>query len=374
MATSTRISPNRYDGRAAKIRLIVMHTMEAPEGANTAENIAAYFAKKTTKASAHICGDNNSTVRCVDDNDTAWAAPGANADGLQYELAGYARQTAAEWADAYSVAALELAAQQCAEWAKRYGIPIRHLTPAELKAGHAGFVSHDDVSKAFRKSSHWDPGPNFPWQAFLARVAALAGGVLPVSNPTPPPTPSTTIRQGSTGALVSRLQAFLGVPADGVFGPQTHAATVAYQRGVGLTADGIVGPLTWAKVNAGVRPGSAAQSPRDAAQSSATQRAVRATVDGFWGDDTDMRVNLVRSALNGQFPGGNGKGGVQGVRDAQWTVGADADGVWGPKSAAALKATVARLQAAWGTGADGVWGPNTERAYVTARARNYKTW
>jgi hypothetical protein len=53
--------------------------MEAPEGPQTAENIAAYFAKTSTKASAHVCVDNDSEVRCVSDADTAWAAPRANA-------------------------------------------------------------------------------------------------------------------------------------------------------------------------------------------------------------------------------------------------------------------------------------------------------
>ena len=32
---------------------------------------------------------------------------------------------------------------------------------------------------------------------------------------------------------------------DGVFGPQTYRAVVAYQRSVGLAADGIIGCNTW---------------------------------------------------------------------------------------------------------------------------------
>jgi len=278
------------------------------------------------------------------------------------ELAGYAKQTAAEWADPYSTAMLERAAQQCAEWVRKYGIPIRHLTVAELKAGRMGFVAHDDVSKAFKRSTHWDPGPNFPWASFLARVAALVSGAVPVVNPVPAPTPSTVIRKGSTGSLVSRVQTFLGITADGIFGPATHAAVVAYQRALGLTVDGIVGAQTWEAINAGRR---AADGPstRSTTQSRATQAAVHATQDGYWGDDTDNGVNIVRAALNGQRD-----------RQAQVTVGAPPDGIWGPKSQAALVATVKKLQAAWGVTADGVWGPKTEAAYQAARARNYKTW
>lgn len=358
----TIASPNKYAGRASAVEVIVIHTMEAAEGAATAEQIAAYFAKTSTRASAHICADSDSLVRCVADSDTAWAAPGANANGLQLELAGYAKQTAAEWADAYSTAMLELAAQQCAEWVRKYGIPIRHLTVAELAAGRMGFVAHDDVSKAFKRSTHWDPGPNFPWAGFLARVSELVSGAVPVVNPVPAPTPSTVIRKGSTGSLVSRVQAFLGITADGIFGAQTDTAVRAYQAALGLTVDGIVGAQTWEAINAG-RRASAGPSTRDAAQSRATQAAVHATQDGYWGDDTDNGVNIVRAALNGQKD-----------RQAQVTVGATPGGAWGPKSQAALVATVRKLQAAWGVTADGVWGPKTEAAYQAARTRNYKTW
>lgn len=113
---------------------------------------------------------------------------------------------------------------------------------------------------------------------------------------------------------------------------------------------------------------------RSATVSKATQNAVQAAPDGYWGDDTDMRVNLVRAAINRRFPGGDNKGGKQGVADAQWTVGANPDGIWGPDSQAALAATVKRLQSAWGAQPDGAWGPATEAAYLRARGANYKTW
>jgi peptidoglycan hydrolase-like protein with peptidoglycan-binding domain len=37
---------------------------------------------------------------------------------------------------------------------------------------------------------------------------------------------------------------------DGVFGPSTKAAVMAYQRGNGLAADGIVGCGTWRRLTA----------------------------------------------------------------------------------------------------------------------------
>lgn len=104
-----------------------------------------------------------------------------------------------------------------------------------------------------------NPGVN-PDRLFIGQVICI-----PTSGPTPPPTPGLcpTLRQGSRGADVVRLQQLLlghgfnpGV-IDGIFGPNTHAAVVAFQRSRGLVQDGIVGVNTWTAlgVNCGTGPG-----------------------------------------------------------------------------------------------------------------------
>jgi peptidoglycan hydrolase-like protein with peptidoglycan-binding domain len=45
---------------------------------------------------------------------------------------------------------------------------------------------------------------------------------------------------------IRSLQRLLGCEVDGLYGPETHAALVAFQRSAGLKPDGIAGPLTWA--------------------------------------------------------------------------------------------------------------------------------
>lgn len=60
-----------------------------------------------------------------------------------------------------------------------------------------------------------------------------------------------TIGPGATGSVVRRAQRALrrtpnlDLVVDGIFGPKTEAAVIAFQQGAGLVADGIVGPLTW---------------------------------------------------------------------------------------------------------------------------------
>ncbi|HUZ85268.1 MAG TPA: peptidoglycan-binding protein, partial [Gaiellales bacterium] len=68
-----------------------------------------------------------------------------------------------------------------------------------------------------------------------------------------------TIRPGSVGAGVVRLQRLLGLAPDGRFGPSTEAAVRRFQRADGLAVDGVVGPRTWSALVAqdSGRPGQA---------------------------------------------------------------------------------------------------------------------
>jgi Transglycosylase-like domain/Putative peptidoglycan binding domain len=52
------------------------------------------------------------------------------------------------------------------------------------------------------------------------------------------------VKRGDRGQAVRSVQRALGIPADGVFGPQTQRAVRQFQRRKGLVVDGIVGPQT----------------------------------------------------------------------------------------------------------------------------------
>jgi putative chitinase len=84
-------------------------------------------------------------------------------------------------------------------------------------------------------------------QTRYARAMAALGGKIDTSAPVTAAV-SETLRRGSKGDAVKRMQAKLGLTADGDFGPGTEAALKKWQAENGLTADGVVGPKTLAKL------------------------------------------------------------------------------------------------------------------------------
>lgn len=179
-----------YVGRQKAIRLMVIHCTVSPEMGTGAEQTAHYFQTIDRKASAHRVCDNNSTVLCVRDEDTAFGAAGANADGIHLELVGQPDQTTVQWLDPYSRAELIQAAPTIREWSAEWGVPLRWLSVAEVADGHTrGLCTHNDVSLAFPDVStgHWDPGPNFP-KAEALRIWAPDAPPSPMPPPAQEPT------------------------------------------------------------------------------------------------------------------------------------------------------------------------------------------
>jgi Transglycosylase-like domain/Putative peptidoglycan binding domain len=88
--------------------------------------------------------------------------------------------------------------------------------------------------------------------AVLGLSLALAGGAMAESTA---PSASKAIAPGVDVAAVQRA---LGIPADGIVGPQTRRAIRQFQRANGLTVDGVVGPQTLAAL--GLSAGTARKS------------------------------------------------------------------------------------------------------------------
>lgn len=289
--TTTNLTTQYQSGRPGGITLIGIHTMECDEDDNVANAVANYF--KTVEASAHWCVDNAHRVRVVYDEDTAWTMPPTNGYSLNVEMAGYAAQTPAEWKDTYSQSTLDNAALCVAEWCKKYDIPIRRLTDDQIRSQAKGLAGHVDVNRVFADSTHYDPGPDFPWDGFLERVTvhfnALGGSTAPV-KPVSAKKPDCTA-----------FQRALRCPADNVWGPETDKYATAL---ISATTYGGV------KFPSGVE---------------FTQGIVGTIKDGDWGPTS--RLLLARTTVM--------------VQRALKTMGFDpkgTDGIWGPDTNAAYSA------------------------------------
>jgi hypothetical protein len=183
MAIATWVGyPRGYTtGRNRPVQYVVIHYTAGSEGPTSAEAGAAYDKTRTDGTSTHCFADSNSVVREVPDTDRAHHARfHGNEIGLGLELCGTA-QTRAQWLDAASLPTLRLGAKQTAEWCRDHGLPVRRLSVAQTRAAYYaapgyrpfGIVGHVDCTEAYPEDSgtHTDPGPEFPWDVFLAMVA-----------------------------------------------------------------------------------------------------------------------------------------------------------------------------------------------------------
>lgn len=181
----TFVRPRGYStGRSGQsATYCVIHTTEGSAHSRSAEDGAAYDARRTDDVSTHFFVDSNSVVQCVLTKDTAWTARAANSRGVQFELCGRASTT--DWLDnGYYEAMLNQAAQVVAKVCRKYGMPARWLTDAELRKGNVkGLTTHAQVTRVLG-GTHTDPGPHFPFSWFASKVNSIL-------NPPTPAKPAT---------------------------------------------------------------------------------------------------------------------------------------------------------------------------------------
>jgi peptidoglycan hydrolase-like protein with peptidoglycan-binding domain len=173
---------------------------------------------------------------------------------------------------------------------------------------------------------------------------ADANGTLPTSASPSNEPPTTTEHQiqlttGAQGRQVRLLQAALGIPADGVYGPQTEAAVRQFQASRGLTVDNIVGPQTSAAL--------ASHAPATVSEATvARELAANGSSSEATGTPTRrFAVDTTPAAPTSGSP----------VARLQQALDLTTDGDFGPQTEQAIR----RLQARHGLTVDGVVGPAT---------------
>lgn len=95
--------------------------------------------------------------------------------GLSMELAQSDKQ------EAFAAATIDRAAMQAALWCQTYNISPVHLGTTDQRGASpasTGIVGHDELENG-RKLGKSDPGAQFPWPAFMAKVSYYMGGQVP---------------------------------------------------------------------------------------------------------------------------------------------------------------------------------------------------
>lgn len=166
-AVQDRLSPNRSSRGSAKVRAVVIHTTEG-----SFLGSLGWMLSPRSQVSAHYLVGAGSdaapgkpwtpVVRLVPEDEKSWTARSANPTTINYELAGYARRSRADWLTRDRLQ-LETTAALVASDVLEYGIPI--------KLGYPGILGHVHLKDYGFPNDHTDPGLGFPWDVFLAMVS-----------------------------------------------------------------------------------------------------------------------------------------------------------------------------------------------------------
>jgi len=153
------------------------------------------------------------------------------------------------------------------------------------------------------------------------------------------------VARGSSGEVVKEVQQALGVPVDGLFGPQTEAAVRKFQTEQGLPVDGVVGPRTWVKLLPPAPSSSSSSSSASAAEkvekssASPAEKVEKKEAEekpwlrqGSGGDAVKELQRALGIAVDGVF----GRLTERAVREFQFTHDLPVDGVVGPQTWAKL--------------------------------------
>jgi N-acetylmuramoyl-L-alanine amidase CwlA len=145
-------------GRQDKIKWIVMHSAVCACREGAARGVALYFARTDRPASAHYSVDPGHIVQSVADHTVAYHC-GYNEGSIAVEMCEMPDQANIErWDDAEHRRMERRAAKLVAKLCLAYNIRPYYVSRVGLLLGIKGITTHRQMSLAFKKSTHWDPG------------------------------------------------------------------------------------------------------------------------------------------------------------------------------------------------------------------------
>ena len=125
---------------------------------------------KTRPSSYHYVADAEERLQYVLDSVVAFHAP-PNQNSIGYELCcSLSDAGKGHWDMVDHRKMLKDVARDFARLGLAYDVPLRKVGPVGLRLGRKGICGHADVRDAWGQTSHWDPGPYFPWFAWIRLV------------------------------------------------------------------------------------------------------------------------------------------------------------------------------------------------------------
>ncbi len=160
--------PARWHGGEQRPLIIVLHSTVSPCVKGGARNIGRYFATTGNKTSAHYGVDPGEEIQYVGDHTVAYHC-GYNQGSIGIEMCEYpSRTNMARWFTKNHRAMRARTVRLVAELCLAYEIPPYYRSAASLKRGNLGVTTHNEMSKAYKRSTHWDPGTWPRWRFMRA--------------------------------------------------------------------------------------------------------------------------------------------------------------------------------------------------------------
>lgn len=181
-------TPRYHSGESNHpVKVVVIHSAVIPCEPGRARQLGEWNKSGATKGSWHYATDPAETIQCSYDRFVCHA-DGWNDHHIAIEMADWpgpwpeGSRTKRWWINLKRVwrwrgknhqMMLRRTAKLTAQLCLANGLPIKFLSAAALKRGERGVTTHANVTAAYKRSVHWDPGawPRYRFMRLVRRYA-----------------------------------------------------------------------------------------------------------------------------------------------------------------------------------------------------------